>query len=101
MSPCGLQRAVQPPTGDGLCRCAILKRYCVSRLLTAVFQTMVRQASTDAAAEDAKALGGSRVAQRVAVCFGKALGPKGCPLMALFESLDPTNKVGLLPATRH
>lgn len=50
-----------------------------NRLLTAVIQTMVRQAATDAGAEDAK-----------------ALGPKGCPLMALFESLDPTNKGFLL-----
>eukprot|EP00438_Fugacium_kawagutii_P033686 Skav203317 [mRNA] locus=scaffold1007:114717:118200:- [translate_table: standard] len=50
-----------------------------NRLLSAVIQTMVRQAATDAAAEDAK-----------------ALGPKGCPLMALFESLDPTDKGFLL-----
>ncbi|CAL1135104.1 unnamed protein product [Cladocopium goreaui] len=50
-----------------------------NRLLTAVIQTMVRQAATDAGAEDAK-----------------ALGPKGCPLMALFESLDPTSKGFLL-----
>jgi len=50
-----------------------------NRLLTAVIQTMVRQATTDLAAEDAK-----------------ALGIKGCPLMAMFDSLDLTNKGFLL-----
>ncbi|CAK9034116.1 unnamed protein product [Durusdinium trenchii] len=50
-----------------------------SRLLTAVVKTILRQAATDAAAEDAKAF-----------C------PKGCPLTVLFQSLDPTEKGFLL-----
>ncbi|CAJ1406768.1 unnamed protein product [Effrenium voratum] len=50
-----------------------------SRLLAAVVQTLLRQAAADGAAEDAK-----------------ALRPKGCPLTALFESLDPTGKGYLL-----
>jgi len=45
-----------------------------SRLLVAVVQTMLRQATTDVAAED-----------------GKALRPS-CPLLALFRSLDPTGQ---------
>ncbi|CAE7476687.1 unnamed protein product [Symbiodinium natans] len=49
-----------------------------NRLLVAVVQTMLRQATADAATED-----------------GKALRPK-CPLVALFRSLDPMGKGYLL-----
>ena len=62
------------------------------RLLVAVVQTMLRQATADAATEDGKA---ASVLGLIGLLrplnFLEALRPK-CPLVALFRSLDPMGK---------